>query len=151
MLDDSRCKDNLISDLSDGLFYQKLGERSGNAFSDTQSLKAAVNKDCLFGKRDFGRTPLFVSMQKLYPDLARFIRYQRSRHSPSYLSDVLTNAESAFFVDLLLPYIVNAGTPALTIHDAVIVPASKASQVAGYCNQLATEHFGFCPKFKTQL
>jgi len=151
MLDASRCKDQLIQDLTEGCFYRKLGEASGSVFTDSQSLKAAVNKDCLFGKRDFGKTPLFIALQKLFPDLARLIRHRRSRHSVSYLSDVLTNAESAFFVDLLLPYIVNAGTPALTIHDAVIVPASKASQVAGYCNQLAEAHFGFVPRFKTQL
>ncbi len=151
MLDASRCKDQLIQDLTEGCFYQKLNEASGNRFTDTQELKAHVNKDCLFGKRDFGKTPLFVSMQKLFPDLARLIRHRRIHHTVSWLSDCLTHAESAFFVDLLLPYIVNAGTPALTIHDAVIVPASKASQVAGYCNQLAEAHFGFCPRFKTQL
>ena len=151
MLDASRCKDSLIHDLTEGCFYQKLGEANGNAFSDTQSLKAAVNKDCLFGKRDFGRTPLFVSMQKLYPDLARFIRYQRSRHSPSYLSDVLTNAESTFFIDLLLPFVVNAGTPALTIHDALLIPASRAKEVASWCSDLAVQHFGFSPRFKIQI
>ncbi len=151
MLDESRCKDQLIRDLSDGLFYQKLNQATGNAFTDTQELKAAVQKDCLFGKRDFGKTSLFIAMQKLFPDLARFIRYQRLHHDVSWLSDLLTNAEGSFFLDLLLPFVVKAGTPALTIHDALLIPASKAKQVAGYCNQLATEHFGFSPKFKTQL
>jgi hypothetical protein len=120
-------------------------------FTDSQSLKAAVNKDCLFGRQNFGRTPLFVSMQKLFPDLARFIRHKRLHHDVSWLSDLLTNAEGSFFLDLLLPFVVGSNVPALTIHDAVIVPASKASQVAGYCNQLAEAHFGFCPRFKTQL
>jgi len=151
MLDPSRCKDKLIQDLSDGLFYRKLGEASGSVFTETQELKAAVNKDCLFGKLDFGKTPLFIAMQKRYPDLARLIRYQRRHHDVSWLSDLLTVAEGSFFVDLLLPFVVNAGTPALTIHDALLIPASKAKQVAGYCNQLAEAHFGFSPRFKIQL
>ena len=151
MLDDSRCKDQLIRVLSDGLFYQKLNEASGTTFSDSQSLKATVQKDCLFGKQDFGKTPLFIAMQKLYPDLARFIRHKRRHHDVSWLSDLLTNAEGSFFIDLLLPFVVGSNVPALTIHDAVIVPASKASQVASWCSDLAVQHFGWCPKFKTQL
>ncbi len=151
MLDPSRCKDTLIRDITDGVFYRRLNEATGSLFTDSQSLKAAVNKDCLFGRQNFGRTPLFVSMQKLFPDLARFIRHKRLHHDVSWLSDLLTNAEGSFFLDLLLPFVVGSNVPALTIHDAVIVPASKASQVAGYCNQLAEAHFGFCPRFKTQL
>lgn len=151
MLDDSRSKDNLISDLSDGCFYQKLNQATGNVFTDTQSLKAAVNKDCLFGKRDFGKTPLFIAMERLYPDLARFIRHKRRHHDVSWLSDVLTNAEGSFFLDLLLPFVVNAGTPALTIHDALLIPASRAKEVSIWCSDLAVQHFGFSPRFKTQL
>ncbi len=151
MLDDSRCKDSLIRDLTEGCFYQKLYEASENTFTDSQSLKAAVNKDCLFGKQDFGKTLLFSAMQKLFPDLARFIRHKRLHHDVSWLSDVLTNAESAFFIDLLLPVVVNAGIPSLPIHDALLIPASRASQVEGYCRQLAVQHFGWCPRFKTQL
>ncbi len=151
MLDASRCEDQLIRDLSDGLFYQKLNQSTGNAFTDTQELKVAVNKDCLFGKRDFGKTPLFVSMQKLYPDLARMIRHKRTHHDVSWLSDVLTNAESAFFIDLLLPFIVGANVPALPIHDALLIPASRAKEVESWCRDLAEAHFGFSPRFKTQL
>jgi hypothetical protein len=151
MLDDSRCKDTLIRDLTDGVFYRRLNEATGSLFTDSQSLKASVNKDCLFGRQNFGKTPLFSAMERQYPDLARLIRHRRIHHTVSWLSDCLTNAESAFFIDCLLPYIVNAGTPALTIHDAVIVPASKASQVASWCSDLAVQHFGFSPRFKTQL
>ena len=151
MLDAGRCKDQLIQDLTEGCFYRKLGEASGNRFTDTQELKMAVNRDCLFGKRDFGKTPLFVAMEKQFPDLARFIRHKRRHHDVSWLSDVLTNAEGSFFIDLLLPFVVGANVPALTIHDGLLIPASRAKEVSIWCSDLAVQHFGFCPRFKTQF
>ncbi len=151
MLDSSRCRAQLIRDLTDGLFYQKLNREIGSSFTDTQELKAAVQKDCLFGRQDFGKTLLFSAMERLYPDLARLIRHKRTHHSVSWLSDVLTNAEASFFIDKLLPFIVDADVPALPVHDAVIVPASRAKEVESWSRDLASEHFGFCPKFKTQI
>lgn len=82
------------------------------------------------------------------PDLARLIRHHRSIHPVKWLSDRLTNAEGEFFIDGVLPFVVDAGIPALPIHDAVVVPASAAEQVKRWCCDLAQARFGFAPKFK---
>jgi hypothetical protein len=150
-LDASRCKDTLIQDLAGGCFYERLNHKIGNKFEEPQDLKVAVQKECLFGRRDFGKTSLFSAMERLYPDLARLIRYHRRHHSVKWLSEKLTHAESAFFIDRLLPFVVNAGTSALPIHDALVVPASRADQVETWCRDLAKDHFGFVPKFKTKI
>ena len=151
LLDWSHCKETLIQDLAAGCFYERLNHEIGNRFEEPHDLKVAVQKDCLFGRRDFGRTVLFAAMERLYPDLARLIRYYRRHHSVKWLSEKLTHAESAFFIDRLLPFVVNAGASALPIHDALVVPASMAKQTECWSRELATEHFGFCPKFKTKI
>lgn len=148
MLDSSPSKEMLIQDLVTGCFYQRLNAESGGGYEDPEDLKRAVQKDCLFGRRNFGRTRLFAAMERLYPDLARLIRHFRINHPVRWLSDRLTNAEGEFFIDTVLPFVVNAGIPALPIHDAVVVPASTAEQVKRCCCDLAQAHFGFEPKFK---
>jgi hypothetical protein len=151
MLDESPCKARLIQDLKDGLFYERLNEAIGGLYRDRSELKVAVQKDCLFGKKRFGGTPLFSAMFKLYPDLAKFILSKRKHHNVNWLSDLLTNVEGSFFIDCLLPQIVKAGIPALPIHDAFCVPASAVEQVERLCRQLAQEKFGFEPGFKVSL
>jgi len=148
MLDPSLCREMLIQDLVKGCFYQRLNAESGNRYEDPADLKPAVQKDCLFGRQNFGRTRLFATMERLYPDLALLIRYYRSKHPVRWLSDKLTNAEGEFFIDCVLPFAVDAGIPALPIHDAVVVPASAAEQVKRWCCNLAQARFGFEPRFK---
>lgn len=148
ILDPSPCKEMLIQDLVTGHFYQRLNAEIGNGYEDPADLKRAVQKDCLFGQRNFGRTKLFTTMERIYPDLARLIRHFRINHPVRWLSDRLTNAEGEFFIDTVLPFVVNAGIPALPIHDAVVVPASTAERVKRCCCDLARAHFGFEPKFK---
>ncbi|MCA9065978.1 MAG: hypothetical protein KDA96_23075 [Planctomycetaceae bacterium] len=148
MLDQSACREVLVRDLVNGCFYERLNAESGNSLKDTRALKRAVQKDCLFGRRNFGRTRLFATMERLYPDLARLIRHRRSNYPVRWLSDRLTNAEGAFFIDCVLPFVVDAGIPALPIHDAIVVPASAAEQVKQLCCDLAQTRFGFVPRFK---
>lgn len=148
MLNPSLCKEMLVQDLVNGRFYERLNTECGNHYQDRRDLKMAVQKDCLFGRKNFGRTRLFAMMERLYSDLARLIRHFRSKHSVRWLSNKLTNAEGEFFIDCLLPYIANAGVPCLPIHDGLVVPASAAEPVRIWCCELAQEHFGFEPMFK---
>jgi hypothetical protein len=150
MLHDSPCKDRLIADQNAGSFYSRLNEASGSEYTDLGELKIAVQRDCLFGRKDFGKSRLFLVMMDIYPDLAKFILDRRNRHTVTWMSNLLTNAEGAFFIDCLLPYVVKAGIPALPIHDCLCVPASVAAQVRDWCCKLAKERFGFEPHFKLQ-
>ena len=148
MLDETQCKARLIRDLKEGRFYERLNEEVGRIYKDPSELKVAVQKDCLFGKKDFGRTRLFSTMMSLYPDLGRFIMHKRRNHNVKWLSDLLTNKEGSLFIDCLLPEIVKAGVPALPIHDAFCVPESAAELVRILCCELAKQRLGFEPKFK---
>jgi len=148
MLHDSPCKSRLVKHLHDGIFYHLLNEAAGKPYADRSELKVAVQRECLFGRRDFGKTPLFKALLELYPDLARLILHRGNHHKVKWMSDLLTNAEGSFFIDKLLPCIVNAGIPALPIHDCLCVPVSVAKQVAERCCKLAKEQFGFEPHFK---
>ncbi len=148
ILKPSLCKEMLVQELVTGRFYERLNTACGNHYRDQRELKKAVQKDCLFGKKNFGRTRLFASMERLYPDLARLIRHFRNKYSLRWLSNKLTNAEGEFFIDCVLPFLLDAGIPALSIHDALVVPASEAEQVRIWCWGLAKERFGFLPMFR---
>jgi len=146
----SECKERLVQDFFEGIFYEQLNEEAGGEYSkdDRDLLKIAVQIDCLFGKERFGHTKLFKAMGSLYPDLAAFIRDKRNRHDGTWLSKKLTNAEGKLFIDIMLPAVVSLGIPCMTIHDALIVPESVAMQVQSLCLHLATERLGFTPRMK---
>ncbi len=59
MLDESPCKARLIQDLNEGRFYERLNQAVGEIYTAPSELKAAVQKDCLFGKERFGRHDSF--------------------------------------------------------------------------------------------
>ena len=147
-LRDSKSRNALIEALEAGTFYQQLNEGLRKPFEDRRELKAAVQKDCLFGRRDFGRTELFGAMEGLFPSLARYILSLRKHRKIPGLSTMLMSQEAAFFIEQVLPCLADAGVPALPIHDAVLVPASRADEVFGRCQELAKQQFGFQPCFK---
>jgi hypothetical protein len=147
-LRDSKSRNALIEALEAGTFYQRINSVLREPFEVTKQLKEAVQQHCLFGRRYFGRTELFSAMERLFPSLARYVLSLRKHRKISGLSNMLMCLEGAFFIEQVLPSLADAGIPTFPVHDAVLVPTSRADEVLGRCGELAKQQFGFEPYFK---
>ena len=131
-------------------FYDSLGETAvgfGYVFSSRRQLKIDVQKHILFnhGKRGFGSHPLFLAFGSLYPREARLIcGIRRGRHfGGSILYRVIAGLEGALMVDRAIPHLDALGIPAISNHDAVLVPLSEVERVAGILRDISRQLFAF--------
>jgi hypothetical protein len=151
-LSPSKCKSCLIEDLRTGRFYEIIGALlKRTKFISRQHLKKLIQKHVLFGVKDFGKTEIFQVVADRYPDLASTILAIRGKkYGSSYMSHMLTKCEGGMFVDGLLRWCVQQNIPAITIHDAVGVPATCAKVVATQAREIAEQQLGFEPVFDTK-
>lgn len=115
------------------------------------SIKVEYQRQCLFWRdgRD-ASNPLRTELRRLHPELCMLIERWRKRLSPTKLSDVLTHAEGALVVDYAVAELERAGIAPITIHDAVMVQASRADEARIILLGVCKLHLGFQPKVSTK-
>ena len=88
----------------------------------------------------------FHTAARLHPELCTLIEHWRKRLSPTKLSDVLTRSEGSLVVDYAANELERAGIIAIPIHDAVVVPASRADEARVILLGVCRWHLGFEPR-----
>lgn len=119
----------------------------GDPTHDTPaSIKVEYQRQCLFWRDPRNESnPLRVVLRQLHPELCRLIENWRQILSPTELSDVLTRAEGSLVVDSLMAELENARINSITVHDAVVVPASRAEEAREIMLRVCEWHLGFKP------
>jgi hypothetical protein len=111
------------------------------------SIKVEYQRQCLFWRDNrAGRNPLRQTLRELHPELCGLIESLRARLTPTDLSHVLTHAEGSLVVDSALAELERLEINAIPIHDAVVVPESKAEQARAVMLAVAEWHLGFRPR-----
>lgn len=111
------------------------------------SIKIESQRQCLFW-RD-GRlksNPLRETLRRLHPELCDLVEGWRRNMTPSELSEVLTRAEGSMVVDSAMSELERSGIGAITIHDACVVPESRAQEARDVMLSVAEWHLGFRPR-----
>ena len=130
---------------NDGQWMLRLDDEPKN---DTPaSVKVEYQRQCLFWRdgRD-ASNPLRTVLRRLHPELCTLIEHWRKRLSPTKLSDVLTRSEGSLVVDYAANELERAGIIAIPIHDAVVVPASRADEARVILLGVCRWHLGFEPR-----
>lgn len=111
------------------------------------SIKVEYQRQCLFWRDNRARSnPLRNVLRRLHPELCQVIEDFRFRLTPTELSHVLTRGEGSMMVDSALVELHHRGIKAFGIHDAVVVPESKAAQAYETLMKVAEWHLGFRPR-----
>lgn len=116
------------------------------------SIKVEYQRQCLFWRdpRDESN-PLRVTLRRLHPELCYLIEAWRKRMTPTMLSDVLTRAEGTLVVDFVMAELERAGITAISIHDAVVVRASRAEDARKLLLGVCEWCLGFEPRVSNKV
>ena len=134
----------------EGLWMLRLDD---NPEHDTQaSIKVEYQRQCLFWRdpRDESN-PLRLALRRLHPELCYLIEAWRKRMTPTELSDVLTRAEGTLVVDFVMAELERAGINAISIHDAVVVRASRAEDARKLLLGVCEWYLGFEPRVSDKV
>jgi hypothetical protein len=130
---------------ADGVWMLRADDDPANDVK--ASIKVEYQRQCLFWRDNRARSnPLREALRRLHPELCQLVEDFRSRLTPTELSHVLTRGEGSMMVDSALPELQHRGIMAVGIHDAVVVPESKAAQAYETLIQVAEWHLGFRPR-----
>lgn len=138
-------KEGIAYQSDDGVWMLRADDDPANDVK--ASIKVEYQRQCLFWRDNRARSnPLRKALRRLHPELCQLIEDFRSRVTPTELSHVLTRGEGSMMVDSALVELHHRGIKAFGIHDAVVVPESKAAQAYETLMKVAEWHLGFRPR-----
>jgi hypothetical protein len=113
-------------------------------------IKAEFNRQCLFW-RDSRDRPLWRTLKHNHRPLARLIAGLRRKYQAAGLSDILTRAESALFVDDAAVQLNGKNIKSLSFHDGLLAGVSHLDEIRALLEALTIEHWGYVPRFEIMV
>ena len=147
-----RQKDQLISWLKTGEFFERIADECGYAWMDRGELKRQFNMQCLFWREKTPESarPLWSGLSRRFPNLARLILgVRRFAGGASGLSDWVCDYESHTMF-AIFDAVGKAGIKFLPNHDGILIAQSKVPEVREIAIRVATEVLGFEPAVKVK-
>lgn len=147
-----RCR--LIRLIQSGRFYRYVARVAGVQYGS--DLKRQFQIQCLFWKPHMPESvrPLWQALDRICPGLCRLIQGVRRRAAtvagnPDYAATGLSHYITEIECNVMLPSFQRIALECgncISLHDAALVPASKANQAKAILEQIGTRIFGFQPR-----
>lgn len=146
--------ESLLSVAASGQFYehvQQLGS-SWNVVRDR--IKVEICRDLFFGWRHGRHTRVFEVFGRAYPSVAAAIQelHDRTKAGGTTLACLLQREESRLMYEVMAPALMAAmpGMPFVSVHDSVLVPASRAARVVEVVKDAIKRSRGVEPTVKCE-
>ena len=140
----------LIDLFHEDWFYRFINDKSEVKYESHKQMKMEFQKQCVFWRDpDEKKRPYWTALKEHFPEYAlHILKCRGNLGGVGGLSDYLMDKESRIFVDRALVEVSEKGIPSVSIHDALLVPASCAKYVRGVLERVALQSLGFTPNFK---
>ncbi|MEO1525807.1 MAG: hypothetical protein AAFX06_10235 [Planctomycetota bacterium] len=141
-----RERDRLLELIHSGGFYEAIAEAAGIEFTDRETLKQEVQRQCLFG-RDWrlSSRPLWRGLRRLLPELCCMIEDYRRWYGVSGFARFLMRLEGRL-MDAVWVTLHRRGIVSLRNHDGMLAAESWVAQVRDTIIELGVSIFGIAPR-----
>ena len=146
-LPESEEKASLVGLLQSRAFYARLAAECG--VEPTSDFKIEVQKQALFWPKGWALAdrPVAQALAKLFPKLYAYICRMRRKYGVGGLSDKLMHTEASIIVHGALIE-ASEHCPCISLHDALLCPASEAERVQAIIIKHAMRVLGFAGAVK---